>query len=222
MSLNRYAPKRDKNEGEIRKRFAHHGWHTEQLSGSGMPDLLAVTWHTRDSMNVPWRSMVLVDVKEPKGKVTPAQDKKWTALLEKGIPVYVARTESDVDAIAAGTAEPWRPAKPIAKSGYTPPRGPGVDAAKQADETLGIHGADFGSKLPRVIMTLGDVSVEVTGMTNEEIAEKAASLINSRCPACMYDPQSSCKHDGEEKGVALGLVPPRRLNQRPVDKIMAR
>jgi hypothetical protein len=189
MSLNRYAPKRDSNEKQIRARFAHHGWHTEQLSGSGMPDLLAVTWHTRDSMNVPWRSMVLVDVKEPKGKVTPAQEKKWAALLEKGIPVYVARTDADVDAIASGTAEAWRPekprapiAKPMAKSGYIPPRGPGVDAATQAGETFAP----------------------------------------APCPACAINPQNPCKHDGEEKGVALGNVPPRRLNQRPVDKIMAK
>lgn len=109
MSLHRVNPKRDANEPEIRARFAHHGWQTEQLSGAGMPDLLAVVWSTRDSQVNPWRLMVLVDVKERKGKPTPAQEKKWAELAAKGIPVYVARTEVDVDAIVAGTAEPWRP-----------------------------------------------------------------------------------------------------------------
>lgn len=41
------------------------------------------------------------------------------------------------------------------------------------------------------------------------------------CPACLLDPQSPCKHDGEEKGVAMGTQPPRRRNRRRVDEIVA-
>jgi hypothetical protein len=101
--------KRDSNETAIRKRFARHGWHTEQLSGTSIPDLLcwpmnpASAVHDYDGL----AASVLVDVKEPTGKPTPAQAEKWKALSDKGIPVYVARTSEDVDTIVAGSAEPW-------------------------------------------------------------------------------------------------------------------
>jgi len=110
MTLHRFAAKRDDNEPTIRKRFSHHGWHTEQLSGKGMPDLLC--WPRQAATPCPPSERclalsVLVDVKEPTGKPTAAQVLKWQALKDKGIPVYVARTPEDVDAIVAGTAEPW-------------------------------------------------------------------------------------------------------------------
>ena len=101
--------KRDSNETAIRKRFARHGWHTEQMSGTSIPDLLcwpmnpASAVHDYDGL----AASVLVDVKEPAGKPTPAQAEKWKALSDKGIPVYVARTPEDVDTIVAGSAEPW-------------------------------------------------------------------------------------------------------------------
>jgi hypothetical protein len=105
MSLHRYAAKRDENEPGIRARFAHHGWHTEALSAQGMPDLLCFPPQSRVTTAV----VCLVDVKTPKGGFKPAQVKKWTALHAKGIPVYIARTAEDVDAIVAGTAEAWAP-----------------------------------------------------------------------------------------------------------------
>lgn len=101
MSLNRFNPRRDDNEPLIRARFATHGWHTEQVSGAGMPDLLC--WSARRL------DVLLVDVKMPGKKATKAQVEKWTALSGKGIPVYVASTEADVDAIVGGTATPWQP-----------------------------------------------------------------------------------------------------------------
>lgn len=109
MTLNRFNPRRDGNEPEIRKRLAHHGWHTEQLSGKGMPDLLCwpFTLANKEGIATWGRRAVLVDVKEPTGKPTAAQVLKWRSLKDKGIPVYVARTPEDVDAIVAGTAEPW-------------------------------------------------------------------------------------------------------------------
>lgn len=109
MSLNRYAPKRDKSEPTIRARFSQHGWHTEALSGKGLPDLLCMKADAHAYIpGARWEPRyLLVDVKEPKGKPTPAQVEKWKALSTKGIPVYVARTEADVDAIVAGSAEPW-------------------------------------------------------------------------------------------------------------------
>ena len=116
MSLHRVNPRRDANEPEIRARFAMHGWHTEQVSGKGMPDLMvwAGTRNERDAqfaIHCGALRTYLVDVKMPKGGFMPAQEKKWAELAAKGIPVYVARTEADVDAIVAGTAEPWRPSR---------------------------------------------------------------------------------------------------------------
>lgn len=105
MSLNRYNPRRDANEPEIRKRFVHHDWHTEQLSGAGMPDLLAWPWEPPTTE----RRSIFVDVKDGDGKPTGPQVKKWTNLRVLGIPVYVVRTEADVDALVAGTLEPWGP-----------------------------------------------------------------------------------------------------------------
>lgn len=111
MSLNRFNPRRDGNEPGIRSRFKFHGWHTEQLSGKGMPDLLCwpFTLANKEGIATWGRRAVLVDVKEPTGKPTAAQVLKWQSLKDKGIPVYVARTEEDVDAIVAGIAESWAP-----------------------------------------------------------------------------------------------------------------
>lgn len=115
--------KRDSNEPQIVRRFGHHGWHVEQLSGTAIPDLLCWPMNPRslttDSEGL--AASVLVDVKEPKGTPTPAQVEKWKTLSEKGIPVYVARTEADVDAIVSGAAEPWgaveaRPKRPLLPS----------------------------------------------------------------------------------------------------------
>jgi hypothetical protein len=100
------ASRRDDNEPEIRKRFAAHGWHTEALSAAGMPDLLA--YPPRPSL-LGFTQVKHVDVKGAKGKSTPAQREKWTALSEKGIPVYVCRNSGDVDALVAGNLQPWAP-----------------------------------------------------------------------------------------------------------------
>jgi hypothetical protein len=154
----RTAAKRDDNEPEIRERFAHHGWHTEALSDAGMPDLLCWPPEDKRGWALGLTTSALVDVKERLGKPTKPQVKKWTALHTLGVPVYIARSEADVDAIVAGTAEAWAP----------------------------------------------------------------PDLSSGTCPACVLDPQSPCKHDGEEKGVAAGTQPPRRKNRRPVDEAVVR
>lgn len=107
--LARHAARRDENEPQIRKRFAAHGWHTEQVSGKGMPDLLCWPPEYGHPLRWPLQSTFLVDVKMPKGKLEPAQEKKWAELAEKGIPVYVVRSEADVDALVRGELEPWKP-----------------------------------------------------------------------------------------------------------------
>lgn len=109
MALHRRAAKRDDNEPGIRSRFKFHGWHTETLSASGMPDLMV--FHVRahaSGMGFEPRTY-LVDVKGKDGAPTKPQREKWAALAEKGIPVYVVRAEADVDALVRGVLEPWRP-----------------------------------------------------------------------------------------------------------------
>lgn len=95
--------KRDDNEPQIMKRFAAHGWHCEQISGNRLWDLLAF------NLRLGTHSVRLIDVKMPDGSVTQAQVDKWTALHHKGIPVYVVRTEADVDALVRGELRPWVP-----------------------------------------------------------------------------------------------------------------
>jgi hypothetical protein len=117
MALHRRAAKRDDNEPGIRSRFKFHGWHTETLSASGMPDLMV--FHVRahaSGMGFEPRTY-LVDVKGKDGAPTKPQREKWAALAEKGIPVYVVRAEADVDALVRGELEPWRP-EPKCDCGY--------------------------------------------------------------------------------------------------------
>jgi len=102
MSLHRYAPKRDTNEPAIRARFKVHGWHTEAVSQKGMPDLIVVDLNDR-------RRTEFVDVKDGKGQPTKDQVKKWAELHALGIPVYVVRSEADVDELVAGELLPWAP-----------------------------------------------------------------------------------------------------------------
>lgn len=145
--LARHAARRDENEPEIRKRFAAHGWHTEQVSGKGMPDLVCMKSVRHFGQTRPTPVLFLCDVKMPKGRLKPAQEKKWTELAEKGIPVYVVRTEADVDALVRGELDPWRPdavkraeARKVAAAieNYTPPRAKPVNASREAEETFAL------------------------------------------------------------------------------------
>lgn len=141
MSLHRRAARRDDNEGEIRNAFKRHRWHTEALSAAGMPDLLAWPPHpprgSEDGDRCCYAS-ALVDVKGKDGTATEAQREKWTALAEKGIPVYVCRTAEDVDALVRGELMAWAPDawRPVQRIGLTPPRSKPKEAAKAAEETF--------------------------------------------------------------------------------------
>jgi hypothetical protein len=106
--------RRDKNEPEIMQRFRHHGWHPEQVSGNRQWDLNVYPPRptTTGTNNTCLTLVCHADVKGPKGRVEDAQREKWEALSEKGIPVYVVRTEADVDALVRGDLEPWRPEAP--------------------------------------------------------------------------------------------------------------
>lgn len=114
--------RRDKNEPEIMQRFRHHGWHPEQVSGNRQWDLNAYPPKptTTGTNNRCFTLVCHVDVKGPNGKVEAAQREKWKALSEKGIPVYVVRTEADVDALVRGELEPWRPEAVGVRGGSKP------------------------------------------------------------------------------------------------------
>lgn len=74
MTIHRFAARRDANEPEIRKRFAHHGWHTEQVSGAGMPDLMC--WPKTNGRGG-WRICLLVDVKHGPSVATSPNYPPW-------------------------------------------------------------------------------------------------------------------------------------------------
>jgi hypothetical protein len=110
MSLNRRNPRRDDNEPEIAGRFTFHRWLYVPLSGAGIPDGLACppAPMKTGTNNACLSLAVLVDVKKlGDGRVTEAQGKKWGALAKHGVPVYIARSAADVDAIVNGSAVPW-------------------------------------------------------------------------------------------------------------------
>ncbi len=86
LSLNRYNPKRDSNEPEIAQAFRNLGCSVTALSGKGVPDLLV-------EINRQW---VLVEVKSPKGKLTPPQKAFFATATA---PCYVATSLDDVTRI---------------------------------------------------------------------------------------------------------------------------
>lgn len=207
----RRAAQRDTNEGAIRKRFAHHGWHTEQVSQEGKWDLDAYPSVLPVGLVLKSSAILVahVDVKLPDGRIEELQVEKWTALHKLGIPVYVARTEADVDAIVSGTATPWNPDEPGRVRAARKGRAfrPGTDRARTLAESCKVDccitSAVPGSSPPRCAAHLA-----------------GGTFAPPACPACRIDPQSPCKHDGGEKGVAAGTQPPRRTKLRKVDAII--
>src|SRR4051812_1204962 len=98
MSLHRRAAKRDKAEGVIIRTLEANGCVVWPLSGAGVPDLLVMrngrTW--------------LADVKDGKGKATPAQEKKWEEAATKArVAVFVLRAPEDAAAMLNSALPPW-------------------------------------------------------------------------------------------------------------------
>lgn len=127
----RRAAHRDSNEGEIRARFEHHGWHVESVNQEGKWDL-----DCYPPGGPGWRMVVHVDAKMPDGRIELAQVEKWTALHALRIPVYIARSEADVDAIVSCSAEPWSPEAPGRVRDARKGRAfrPGTDKARSVSE----------------------------------------------------------------------------------------
>ena len=82
MSLNRYNPKRDKNEPEIIEAFREEGFFVQPLSGRRVPDLL-----------VGYSGyFFLVEGKSEKGTLTPDQEGFFDEAEEHNLPVYICRS----------------------------------------------------------------------------------------------------------------------------------
>ena len=82
MSLSRHNPKRDANERIIIEALEARGFHVDQVSGKGIPDLL-VSKHG---------AMWLIDVKRPKGRFT-SQQIQWRSRFQGPPPVTVRTVE---------------------------------------------------------------------------------------------------------------------------------
>ena len=83
MSLYRRNPKRDAVERPIIETLEARGYSVFQISGTGIPDLLV------SKNGAQW----IAEVKRPKGRHTPAQDK--FRLLWTGGPIRVLRSTED-------------------------------------------------------------------------------------------------------------------------------
>lgn len=199
--LARHGKKRDANEKEIISTWEEMGAYVESISGKGSPDTLV---HFDGAL-------LRCEVKGAKRGLTPAQVESFTKAYDARVFTYIIRTSDDARALLKRELLPWGPddgALAGAARKERPFR-PGTDRARTLAESCKREGcitsAVPGTKPPRCAA---------------HVAEE--TFASAPCPACKIDPQNPCKHDGEEKGVALGLVPPRRLNQRPVDNLMAK
>lgn len=81
----RWAAKRDANEPEIVKALERAGWLVMKVSDKGAPDLLCARKGR----------LVLVEVKGPKGKLTPAQVESHARLSFAGVTVHVVTTPEE-------------------------------------------------------------------------------------------------------------------------------
>lgn len=81
----RRAAKRDDNEAVIVTALQSAGWTVVRVSDSGAPDLICVRMG----------DLRLVEVKGPKGTLTPAQEVAFERLNKAGVTVLVVRSPAD-------------------------------------------------------------------------------------------------------------------------------
>lgn len=86
MSLHRRNPRRDANEAQIVKALEQIGVRVRRMSAPGFADL--VCFHPREGVR-------LLEVKAPKGKLTPAQIEH----RQDGWPVCIVRNEAEALAL---------------------------------------------------------------------------------------------------------------------------
>jgi hypothetical protein len=81
----RFAAKRDANEPAIIAALQLAGWSIFQVGATGFPDLVAVRKGTSH----------FLEVKQPKGTLTPAQEKLHRRMEAAGLKVHVVRTADE-------------------------------------------------------------------------------------------------------------------------------
>lgn len=120
----RHAAKRDANEPEIVRALELSGWTVIPVSDTGVMDLLCIR-----------RGVVrLLEVKGPKGKLTPAQERTFARIHAAGGTVHVVRTPAEaLHAVALGVESELGP---VAKMDalYR-----AVKAAPQDDMLIPVH-----------------------------------------------------------------------------------
>lgn len=109
MSLHRRAAKRDSNEPAIVSALEAHGCVVWRVSGKGLPDLVVFYPHFRRVGGGTRCRTFVADVKGPKEKATPAQEEKWTALINLGFSVFILRTPEDAQKMLNNALQPWEP-----------------------------------------------------------------------------------------------------------------
>lgn len=192
----RLNARRDANERLIINAFEALGCLVWQLSGKGLPDLL-VMWRkparTPGMLGPP--QYFLVDAKMPDGEYKPAQMEKWGEALDKGIPIFIARTADDACAVLQGTATPWGRMEAAPKR---PPKvhKPGVSKVVKFDQLCGadhcLISRATGSKF--CAKHRPDVSRE---MATAE-SRYASLRVPSPSPGAMHDDGPRCCPDGFE------------------------
>lgn len=118
----RHAAKRDANEAEIVRALELAGWAVIPVSDTGVMDLLCIR-----------RGVIrLLEVKGPKGKLTPAQERTFARIHAAGGTVHVVRTPAEaLHAVALGVESElgpvskmdrlWAAMKPTPTGGYLLP-----------------------------------------------------------------------------------------------------
>lgn len=203
--LARHGKKRDANEKEIVAVWETMGAFVESISGKGSPDTLVhyrgmlyrceVKGAKRGLTKAQVKSFTRAHEAGVKTFIVRTADQAADLFLPPGTLLQgtlVWRPEHGALGGAARKERPFRygtdRSRSLAESckveccitsalpGTKPPR----CAAHAAEETFApaIQVVDFGQTPSRIVMSLGDRHMDVTGRTNEEIAEEAARLIN--------------------------------------------
>lgn len=199
----RRAAKRDDNERAIIKTWEAMGAYVESVSGPGLVDTLV---HYKGQL---YRA----EVKGAKRGLTKKQVENFERASRAGVPTYIIRTTAHATAllgVGSVRAPFWSPDGGALAGAARKARAfrPGTDKARTLAESCKVDCCIISA---------------VPGTNPPRCAAHAAEETfapHPTCPACRIDPQSPCRHDGEEKGVAAGTQPPRMKNLRKVDAIV--
>lgn len=115
MSIARRSAKRDAAEPAIVSALEALGCVVWRVSGKGLPDLVVFCRKGRNPDGSIRRTTFVADVKGPKEKATPAQEEKWTALLNLGFSVFILHTPEDAAKMLNNALQPWEPSPTVVR-----------------------------------------------------------------------------------------------------------